>query len=222
MILRLGMAPRRPGMSTVDFLEHWRTSHADAAGQIPNLQRYVQLHPVLQNGVHALGYPGFDACSELEFASVEAMEEGFASETYQVAVRADEDAFIDKGRFCMVLGERERLSGQRREEGVRLLAFLRKHPAVSVEELDAVVSGPFAGTIAADEQVVGLEVLRPLDQPRPGRERAACELVVGLDLPDREGALSWVGSEAAVAADLHLAGYAFGVTRLLAEEYLVV
>lgn len=222
MITRLGMAPRRADMTTTAFLEHWRTSHADAAGQIPNLDRYVQLHPVLTGGVHALGYPGFDACSELEFASVESMDAGFASETYQQAVRADEEAFIDKSCFSMVLGERERLSGARPEGGVRLFSFLRRHPAASAEELETALRGAYASVIEADETVVGHEILRPLGLPRPGRERDACDGVDILEFTDPTTALAWASSEAAVTAGLALAGQVFGVARLLAEDFVVV
>lgn len=222
MITRLGMAPRRADMTTADFLDHWRTSHADAAGQIPNLQRYVQLHPVLVDGVHAFGYPGFDACSELEFASIEAMDDGFASETYQQAVRADEEAFIDKSRFSMVLGERERLSGDRPDGGVRLFSFLRRHPAASADELEAALRGPYATVIEADEAVAGHESLRPLGLQRPGRERDACDLVDILEFPDATTALAWASSEAAVTASLALAGQVFGVTRLAVEDFGVV
>ncbi len=103
MITRFGMAPRRADMSIDQFQRHWRTSHADAAGQIPGLRRYTQNHSLLEYGRYLLGYPGFDACSELDFDSVEAMDQGFASETYQTLVRDDEDDFIDKSRFSIVV-----------------------------------------------------------------------------------------------------------------------
>lgn len=222
MITRLGMAPRRADMTTAGFLEHWRTSHADAAGQIPFLRRYAQLHPVLVDGVHAFGYPGFDACSELEFGSVEDMDAGFASETYQQAVRDDEEAFVDKRRFSMVLGHRERLSGERPDGGVRLLSFVRRHPAATPEELDATLLDAYAAVIADDPVVRGHELLRPMGAERPGRERDACDAVDYLDFPDGDTARSWAGSEAAVRAGLALAGSVFGVTRLLAHEHPVV
>ena len=50
-------------------------------------------------------YVGFDACSELEWDSLEAMD-AFASEHYQRAVVADEHSLIDKSRFLLLLSER--------------------------------------------------------------------------------------------------------------------
>ena len=101
MITRFGMAPRRAGLTTSEFVEHWRTAHAEAAARIPNVLRYVQLHPVLVDGRLPLPYPLFDACSMIDFASIEAMDAGFASPIYAGAVRADEDRFIDKTAFSL-------------------------------------------------------------------------------------------------------------------------
>ena len=41
MITRIGMAPRLRSATIGQFQDHWRTSHADAAGQIPGVRRYV-------------------------------------------------------------------------------------------------------------------------------------------------------------------------------------
>ena len=77
MITRLGAAARRSDLTIQQFQDHWKTQHGETAGSIPNLERYVQHHAVLVDGRTMLPYPGFDACSELDFASVEAMDDGF-------------------------------------------------------------------------------------------------------------------------------------------------
>lgn len=135
MITRIGAAPRVEGMSIPDFQQHWRTSHADAAGSIPGLRRYVQNHAILRHGSMLLPYPGFDACSELDFDSVDAMQEGFASETYQRDVTADEALFVDKARFSMVVTDREVLHPGPEDAGAKLLVFYRMHPGSSPSAL---------------------------------------------------------------------------------------
>lgn len=222
MITRLGMAPRRPGMTTSQVLEHWRTSHADAAGQIPGLRRYDQLHPVLVDGGYPLGYPGFDACSELDFDSVEEMEAGFGSQVYQQAVRADEDAFIDKQRFSLVLGTWHDLDGQADASAPRLLRMLRVHPAADADVLWSAVTGPYLAAVAGDERIAGVRVLRPLEEQRGGREQPACDLVVDLAVADADAALAWARSEAAVDVDLTLAGLVFGSVSHLVQPLRVV
>lgn len=221
MIVRIGSAPRRAGLTTRAFLEHWRTAHADAAGRIPGLRSYVQLHPVLVDGVHALGYPGFDACSELDFDSLESMDVGFASEVYRRDVAADEVEFVDKTRFALTLAERHVLAGERGDGGgVRLVTFLRCHPAVERDELWTAVTGPYAERVGGVG--TGHEVLRAVTHDRPGRERQPYEVVDELVFASEEAALGWVRSEDAVQAGLPLAGLTAGTTRLLARGLVVV
>lgn len=104
MIVRLGMAPRRDGLSFTDFQEHWRTSHADVVSLLPGLRRYQQFHAVLQDGRPLLDYPGFDACSALRFDSLEQMDAAFAAPHFLQAVQADEQEFVDKARFQGAVG----------------------------------------------------------------------------------------------------------------------
>lgn len=105
MIVRLGMAPRRAGMTPEQFQQHWRTSHADVVSTMPGLRRYVQLHAVLDGGEPLLPYPGFDACSALSFDDVPGMDAAFESETFRGAVMRDEQDFVDKTRFVGVIAD---------------------------------------------------------------------------------------------------------------------
>lgn len=221
MIVRLGAAPRRAGRTTSAFLEHWRTGHAEVAGRLPGLQAYVQYHPLLDDGVHARGYPGFDACSELDFPSLEAMDAAFSSEVYRREVSADEAELVDKRRFSLVLAEREVLAGERGDgSGVRLLTFLRRHPAVDAGELWAALVGERAERVA--DAVIGHELLRPVAHERGDRQRQPYDAVEELVFPSEQAARSWLASEASVQAALPLAGLTAGTTELLARGIVVV
>jgi uncharacterized protein (TIGR02118 family) len=125
VIVRVGCAPREASLSFEDFQEHWASEHGALAGTIPGLRSYVQNHAVLANGQPLLPYVGFDACSELEFESLEAMDAGFGSEHYRTNVVADEKVLVDKTRFGMLLTERRVLSGgDPGGDAVKLLTFL--------------------------------------------------------------------------------------------------
>jgi uncharacterized protein (TIGR02118 family) len=217
MITRFGMAPRRAGLTTAQFVEHWRTSHADAAGKIPNLRSYVQLHPVLIDGRLPLPYTHFDACSMLDFDDVASMDAGFASPTYQGEVREDEDKFIDKSRFSMFLSER-RVLEPLPEDGVVLATYVRRHPAASSEEFLEAFTGPWAATAGGR----GREQFLPYGE-RTGRERHAADAIDLRGFDTAEDALEWLTAEdGGVLADLELAGPAFGTERLLARPYRVL
>lgn len=215
MIVRIGAAPRRSGLSTARFLAHWRTDHARAASQLPGLRSYVQYHPVLVDGVHVLGYPGFDACSELDFASEAAMDEAFASPAYRDDVAADERVLIDRSRLTLVLAEREVLAGVRGDGGgARVLTFHRRHPAVAADELFAAITGSFAAAVATS--TTGHELLRPLAHARTGRESWSFDAVDELVFASEGDAVRWLRSPDATRADLTLAGLTAGSTRLVA------
>src|ERR1700722_12886118 len=94
----LSGAPRASGLSHAEFQEHWRGEHGRLAGAIEGLRAYMQNHAVLNQGRPLLPWPGFDACAEIEFDSLDAMERGFRSDYYQGAVVADEQLLVDKSR----------------------------------------------------------------------------------------------------------------------------
>lgn len=222
MITRLGMAPRCSGLTTEAVIEHWRRTHADAAAQIPGLRRYVQLHPVLIDGVHTLGYPGFDAISELDFDSLDALQAGFGSSVYQRTVRDDEARFIDRSRHSMVIAQRHDLSDGPLPSSplARLLLLVRRHPATSPEQLWDAVTGPYADQVRTVTRYH--QVLRGVDVPGEGRHVNAYDLVDELLFEDRQQASRWLASEAATSASLQLAGLIAGATRYLAVEHVVL
>ncbi len=218
MISRVGMAPRRPGLTTEAFVRHWRTTHADAAGRIPGLRRYVQLHPVVVGDRLPLPYPGFDACSILDFDDLAAMDEGFASPLYQREVATDEQTFIDKQRFSLLLCEPRR--HQPIEPGSVVLAtLLRRHAAVPADEFvgAALQAWPPDGDVPGHEQYVTVHA------GREGRQVDAGEMLDLRAYPTVAEAVDDLCDEArGVERDLRVAGLAFGLVRLVARVHRVV
>jgi uncharacterized protein (TIGR02118 family) len=222
MITRVGMAPRAAGLSYTSFQEHWRSEHAGLAGEIPGLRSYVQNHAVLEDGRPLFAYPGFDACSELEFDTLATMDDGFASEHYREAVTADEHALIDKSRFGMILTERRVLvDGEPGEGAVKLLTFLPLHPGSTRQALSARLAGPYREIVAA-ARPLRHEQLLEIQGAHEGRIPAVAAAVDVLWFPHPADALELVRGEVGHEAGYALAGAAFGLERLLARPIRVV
>jgi hypothetical protein len=189
---------------------------------MPGIRSYVQNHNVLVEGRPLLPYPGFDACSELIFDSLDAMDASFASEHYQTTVVADEQQMIDKSRFSLLLTERRVLEdGEPREGAVKLLSFMPLDPRAKRDELEHVLEGPYREAVAAAKPVRH-EQLLTIPGAHAGRIPALCEAVDILWFGDLEAAVAFLGSAAAHQARYELAGRAFGVERVLARPVRVV
>jgi len=216
VITRLGMAPRAAGLSTADFVEHWRTTHSEAAGQIPGLRRYTQFHPVLVEGRLPLPYPGFDACSLLQFDSLDSMDAGFASAVYREKVVPDEAVLVDKSRFSLFLGD-ARISSAIPGGTVVLVTLLRRHPALTSEEFSTVLDGPWSAWSGGHEQYVSAGA------SRPGRQADVADAVDIRAFDSPQQALTWLtGEEQGVANDVRMAALGLTVGRVLARTYQVV
>lgn len=221
MIVRLGFAPRAHGLDYAGFQRHWRGEHGGLAAQIPGLRGYVQNHAVLRDGRPLLPYVGFDACSEISFDSLEAMDAGFASEHYRSQVVADEQVLIDKPRFGLLLAERRVLrDGAVPEGAVKLLTFLPVDPRSTREALAGLLAGAYAEAVAG----VGLrhEQLHELPGAHEGRLPPVFAAVDVLWFADVEEALAVATGELADETGWLLAGTAFGSQRLVAEPIAVV
>ncbi|MEE8601480.1 EthD domain-containing protein [Euzebya tangerina] len=208
-----------PHLSPEAFQEYWRTAHADAASRIPGLRRYVQNHQILVAGHPVLPYPGFDACAELEFDSIEDHDAGFSSPEYLSAVRTDEDRFVDKSRFSVVLAEREMLLDRGlTEEPVKLLVGWRLHPASSPGAL-LEAADRWAERIHQDKTVLRHDRLVADPSWHSEGTPAACHHVDLLWFAELD-----VGREhlagPAHEADLTTAGAAFGAARTLTRPVL--
>lgn len=218
MITRFGMAPRRTDMTIEEFRHHWRTSHADAAGQIPGTLRYTQNHSLVEDGRYLLGYPGFDACSELDFVSVDAMNQGFRSETYQTLVRDDEDDFVDKTRFSLVVTN-PTVVNDAAPGAVKLIRLFRTHPSRTNDEL----VGTLRSVVADALRPLGgrYAVYEPVDETHDGPP-ASFDAIATLWVGDRAAVDTTLASAEWAAADLALSGIASGSVMLAAETIEVV
>lgn len=215
MITRFGMAPRRAGLSTQDFLSHWSTTHATTAGRIPHVRRYVQLHPVLQEGRWALPHPGFDACSMMDFVDLEAMTAAFDSSTYRGDVRADEGRFIRPDRHSRVVARRTVVESLP-EDGVWLVTHLRRHPGAT----DADFRTRVEGSAALEHGARGREQVFAIEAPGPPNAVDAIDI---RGFPGCAEALDWVTDECGgVKAALGLAGAVSGVVHVVARPHRVL
>jgi uncharacterized protein (TIGR02118 family) len=222
MIVRVGMAPREPSLGFEGFQEHWANEHGALAGTLAGLRGYVQNHAVLRNGRPLLPYPGFDACSELSFDSLEAMDEAFDSDHYRRNVTADEQALVDKTRFSMMLTERRVLAeGDAGDGAVKLLTFLSADRNAGADALAETLAGPYRDAVGR-AGALRHEQLLVIPGSHDGRMAPMADAVDLLWFADAEVALAFLGSEAAFAAGYTLAGRAAGTQRLLAREVRVV
>ncbi len=107
-ITRVFIARRRPDLSIEQFQRHWRNEHATITLTFPSLNRYVQNHAVLRDGVPLLQSPDIDVFSELDFDSADAMDASWSSPEYAVG-EEDENNFIDPRWSTVLVGVRLRL-----------------------------------------------------------------------------------------------------------------
>lgn len=158
MITRIGVAPRREGMTAAAFQAHWLGPHADAVGPLPGLVRYWQNHAILEGGEPLLPWPGFDACSELDFADAATMEAAFAGPAYFDRVQPDEDRFVDKAAGGLMLTRREVVHGvPAAGAGLRLWRFLRAAPGRPGGALgSALAAAPILDGAFAQERFIAL------------------------------------------------------------------
>lgn len=221
MLVRIGMAPRLAGLTPQQTLDHWQTSHAIAARKIPNLLTYIQNHAILDGGAYVLPYPGFDVCSELEFESVEAMDEGMNSPVYRQEVRADEDEFIQKPLFSLVLGRRHSaMAGWSPASGAKRMWFLRAHPARTVDALFDAAMGPMFKVVSG-ARLSRYDVIVADTEAHEGHDPAAFDVVVEAWFADPALAQSFVSSPAQAQADHAIAGLFSGRADWLCVPYRV-
>lgn len=218
MLTRVGAAARRAGLTVEQFQRHWRDRHGPTAGAIPNLRRYVQHHAVVLDGRPVLPYPGFDACSELDFDSLAAMDDGFAQAAAGGELRADEDRFVDKSRFSWVLGEvDQRAAASPTDDPVTLVTWCRAHPAADVDQLVAALTG---GWERALPPVAGRRLVVTRHDWHADRSPPTADVVEIITFDGLDAATSFLAGPAHDAGPL-LAGVAFGTERHLARPVVI-
>jgi uncharacterized protein (TIGR02118 family) len=220
LITRFWLGLRRPGRSGEDFRSHWRGVHAELAVRLPGLRRYVQNHPV-GAAARPLPWPGFDGCSELDFDDVAAMRAAFASPVMAEADR-DEASFADPVRFALAITRRRVLADRGAGDGaVRLLTFVRANPARPRAALLDALGGPYADAVGRGGPLRH-EQFVTLPEAHEGEAAPACDALDAIWFGSVEAALAWTVSDAAEAAALELAGWAFGSERALVRPLVIV
>jgi uncharacterized protein (TIGR02118 family) len=219
MLTRVGAAARLPTLSVEQFQQHWRERHGPTAGAIPNLVRYVQHHAVVVDGRTLLPYPGFDACSELDFESLEAMDDGFAKAAQAGDLRADEDRFVDKARYSWVLGEVEvRAPSVAAADPVTLVTWWRTHPAARADRLRATLCAEWE---AALPPLCERRLIAARHDWHAGRQPPTADVVEVITFDGLAAARGFLDGAAHEAGPL-LAGIAFGAERHLARPIVIV
>jgi hypothetical protein len=219
-LTRIGAAARRNDMTIQAFQEHWKTAHGPTAGAIANLIRYVQHHAVLFDGHTALPYPGFDACSELDFESLEHMDDGFAQAVVAGDLKADEDRFVDKSRYSWVLGEVDiRMTPSPSDDPVTLVTWWRAHPSSGPARLLRTLTGEWEDGI--DEVAIGRRLIVARPDWHEGRTPPSADVVEVIVFDGVDAACSFVAGQAQERGPV-LAGLAFGTERQLSRPVVVL
>lgn len=219
MTTRIGLAPAHPSLSTQEAIDHWRTTHADVASAIPGLQRYVQLHPLLEDGQHPLGHPGFEVCAITGFEDLASMEAGFSSEAYLDAVRADEEVLIDRDAFAVLVGESTAVQGLAVDEAdAALVAFLRRRTPATAAAVAA-----RAAELLAGHDLAGWEVVTGHRAQASHPEQLDGDALVIACFEDTDAALSWTrAADGWPELRRPLTDVVFGVERFVARPNRVV
>jgi hypothetical protein len=207
-------------MGVEAFQHHWKTEHGPTAGAIPNLQRYVQHHAILGDGHLLLPYPGFDACSELDFAGLAEMDDGFAQMAATGELAADEDRFVDKSRYTWVLGEAVvRRPTPPLDDHITLVTWWRSHSASGSDRLVELMLGEWDDAII--DAVAGRRLVVARDDWHAGRQPPSAAVVEILSFDGIAAATGFLNGAAQTAAPL-LAGVAFGTERHLARPAVIL
>jgi hypothetical protein len=162
MIVRFGIGPRRQGLDATDFQKHLREVHGPLVVQnLKNVRRFWQNHAELRDGEPLLPWPGFDTCSEMDFADMASLEAAMSDESYHRAIDADSEYLLDKSKFGTLLTKRILGSQQLDTSGVRLFTFMRRAQQRTMAELaHALRATPQASNAHARELFLALDGLR--------------------------------------------------------------
>jgi hypothetical protein len=179
---------------------------------------------VLADGRPLLPDIGFDAFAEISFNSVQAMDDGFASEFYRSSVVSDEGAMIDKRHFYLILASRRALDDRAvPDTAVKLITFLPLEARAEPEALQDVLAGDYARALEGAPILHHEQLLRlPAAETGSRLPLPYCEAVDLLWFADAATALAFTTSEPADRARRTLSGLAFGAERLIARPVIQI
>lgn len=100
---------RRDGMSFEDFLEYWRTTHAELGRQVPGSEGYRQIHPdsaLTETAWQQTGFTGprYDGIAMACYSTDEAFRAVLANAEVAGPLLEDEKNFINHERSAMIIG----------------------------------------------------------------------------------------------------------------------
>ena len=122
---------RKSGMSVEEFQTYWRTIHADIVVRLPNVRRYVQSHPLIQE--YKKRNLIYDGLAEIWVDDTDVLRTMAATGAYK-DVAADEANFIDQKRTELILTEEHVIKdGLTPEGGVKKIGLLVRKPGMDVE-----------------------------------------------------------------------------------------
>jgi len=220
-IVRFSPIVRKRGMTIADFSDHWRTTHADAVRGLAGLGRYIQNHPVVEEGKPLLGWMSFDACAEIEFADAETMNAAMSSDHAKRYVVPDSPRFLEADRGGLALTERHVLRDRGApDEGFKLVTVFRRHPLCSTDELLDALRGPFAEAVEHTNPIRH-EQLFPIAELYEDGSAPVCDAVDMLWFEDAADAAAFPSSAAAGEAAAAAAGRVLGVERFVATPVRV-
>jgi hypothetical protein len=212
LVVRFGLAPRLPGLTTAQFVDLW-TGHGARSRQTgrPGRLSYVQNFPVLEHGQHLLPYPGFDVCAEATYESIAAVRAAFAPGA-PVGLHADRATLMDESGFASVTASREVIqTGEAAESAVKLMLFYRAHPFHGPAALFDRLRGEHAEIVSRGRPLRHELLFANSPEPRP------CDAVEILWFPTTDHARAYHRSEHAYGAAIALGGRCFGTERLIAR-----
>ncbi|MEP7299947.1 MAG: EthD domain-containing protein [Caldimonas sp.] len=124
-LVRIGLAPRAPGLSRSAAQRQWRGEHARLFAALPGLISYVQNHAVLDGAEEpVLGDPGFDIFAEVEFESAAELDRVACSPYYRDAILTDEKGLLDASRRTFLMTRRCPLACTPVSNAFKLALFL--------------------------------------------------------------------------------------------------
>jgi len=217
MITRIGVAPRRKGLTSEAFQAHWGGRHGELAKQLPGVRRYWQNHALLRNDEPVLPWVGFDACSEIVFDDIATMNKSFESDHYLKDVRDDEALLVDKTKGGLTLTDRDILHGQVDGKGTRLLTFMRAAPGQTAAALQDALKAQKPVAVAT-----AWEVFSALPSERAGGHVSIFDAVESLWFTDPDEAQRYLVSADARERRAEIAHLVRGVERLLAQVRIIV
>jgi len=159
MVKAIYFIKRKAGMSLEDFRRYWLNQHAEVVLRVPEVRKYVQSHTM--DSRYRKHEPIYDGVAELWYDSTDVMRR-IAATPESAAAAADDANFIDMSKFKFVLTE-ERVQKENPVEPAmpKLIAFIRRKPAMAVEEFQSYwrnTHGPLACRIPGIRRYVQCHV----------------------------------------------------------------